>query len=211
MKKLVATIVIALAATGSAHAITTITSTNGPDGGPLPGQTIMYDFESGTPAGLTGNFAIVKGSVYGAYAAPLGDTSNYLAVPTTGTAGSATLVLSKTLTALSFYWGSIDTYNSVSFFNAANVQIGSFTGSQVPPAPADGSTGNALDNRRVNFNFGGDTATRVVFTSTQHAFELDNIAGTAAVPEPTTWAMLVLGMGLVGVASRRRRPNAITA
>ncbi|KQU53080.1 hypothetical protein ASG67_09565 [Sphingomonas sp. Leaf339] len=28
---------------------------------------------------------------------------------------------------------------------------------------------------------------------------------TAAVPEPTTWAMMVLGMGVVGFAMRRRR------
>jgi hypothetical protein len=31
---------------------------------------------------------------------------------------------------------------------------------------------------------------------------------TAAVPEPATWAMLILGFGLVGHAARRRRPVA---
>ncbi len=209
MYKLAATKVLALAAAGSAQAMTTITSTNGPDTGPLPGQTVMYDFESGTPAGLTGNFAIVQGSVPGAYAAPLGDPSHYLAVPINGTSGSATLTLSKALTSVSFYWGSIDTYNTVSFYNAANGLIASFTGSQVPPAPADGSQGNALDNRRVNFDFGGAAASSIVFTSTEHAFELDNIAGASAVPEPATWAMLMVGLGLVGAASRRQRNSVI--
>lgn len=209
MYKLATTVVLALAVAGSAQAITTITSTNGPDTGPPAGQSTMYDFESGTPAGLTGNFAIVQGSVGGAYAAPLGDTTHYLAVPVDGNSGFATLTLSKALTSLSFYWGSIDTYNTVAFFNAANVEIGSFTGSQVPPAPANGSTGDALDNRRVNFDFGGDAAKSIVFTSTQHAFELDDIAGASAVPEPATWAMLLVGLGLVGAASRRRHSSVI--
>lgn len=38
---------------------------------------------------------------------------------------------------------------------------------------------------------------------------LDNVLVTqAAVPEPATWAMLIVGFGLVGAASRRRRPLA---
>jgi hypothetical protein len=34
---------------------------------------------------------------------------------------------------------------------------------------------------------------------------LDGVTGTGAVPEPATWAMLLAGFGLVGVAARRRR------
>ena len=32
--------------------------------------------------------------------------------------------------------------------------------------------------------------------------------GTPAIPEPTTWAMLITGFGMVGFAARRRRPIA---
>ncbi len=197
----------ALAFAGSAQALTTVSSINGPDSGPLPGQTVLYDFESGTPAGLSGNFAIVQGSVAGQYAAPLGDTSHYLTVPIEGSAGAATLVLATPLTSLSLYWGSIDTYNTISFADAGGNSLGSFTGAQIPPAPADGSQGNALNNRRVNFDFGGSTAASVTFTSANKAFELDNIAG--GVPEPATWAMLITGMGMVGAAARRRRSTGI--
>ena len=202
---------IALAVTGSAQAMTTVSSTNGPDSGPLAGQTVLYNFESGTPAGLTGNFAIVQGSVVNQYAAPLGDTTHYLTVPINGSSGSATLALSSPLTSLSLYWGSIDTYNTISFADAGGASLGSFTGAQVPPAPADGSQGNMLNNRRVNFDFGGSSATSVTFTSGNKAFEVDDIAGTGAVPEPATWAMLITGMGMVGAAARRRRSNVITA
>ncbi|QMW24568.1 PEPxxWA-CTERM sorting domain-containing protein [Sandaracinobacteroides saxicola] len=33
---------------------------------------------------------------------------------------------------------------------------------------------------------------------------LDGVSLTAAVPEPATWAMLIAGFGLVGMAARRR-------
>ena len=43
-------------------------------------------------------------------------------------------------------------------------------------------------------------------------FGIDDITLAAAgVPEPATWAMLLSGFGLVGVAARRRRPGMIAA
>ena len=44
---------------------------------------------------------------------------------------------------------------------------------------------------------------RASLSSSVAAFEIDNIA--AAVPEPETYAMLALGLGVVGWASRRRQ------
>ncbi|MBS3962010.1 MAG: PEP-CTERM sorting domain-containing protein, partial [Sandarakinorhabdus sp.] len=42
---------------------------------------------------------------------------------------------------------------------------------------------------------------RIVFTAD----------GTAPIPEPDTWAMLILGFGLVGFSMRRRKKLEITA
>ena len=39
---------------------------------------------------------------------------------------------------------------------------------------------------------------------------LDNVV-VSDVPEPSTWAMLIAGFGLVGVAARRRRTAALAA
>lgn len=211
MSKLALAALVALATAGSAQAVVTVTSTNGPDTQPLPaGQSVIYDFESGAPAGLVGNFAIVQGSTSNLYAAPLGDTTHYLAVPGVGMAGTATLVLNQSYRTLSFYWGSIDAYNSVTYFNAAGLSLGTFSGDMIPSAPADGSQGNALNNRRVNWDFGADSVKSLTFTSTNNSFELDNIAGAASnqtspTPEPATWAMLITGIGMVGISMRARR------
>lgn len=203
----------ALAATAlatSAGAVTTITSVPGPDGA---GQTILFNFNNGAPAGLSGNYNITTGTTAQVAAAPLGDTTPYLVVPGNGTSGTATLNLSQSLGNLSFYWGSIDSYNTVSFFSGANgtgTALGSFTGKQVPGATADGAQGTTANNRRVFFNFGDSTAQSVVFNSTNLAFEIDDVS-TTAVPEPTVWATLITGFALIGISIRRRRTSSLTA
>jgi hypothetical protein len=40
---------------------------------------------------------------------------------------------------------------------------------------------------------------------------LDNVSLTSAVPEPATWAMLILGVAMVGFAARRRREGMVLA
>ena len=198
MLKLVTTFGVALAVAGPAIAMTFTSSTNGPDTGPLPGQTVIANFD--TAAGLSGGYSLVTGTVSGQYAAPYLDDTQYLAVAGGQT---ATYTLAKAASSLSFYWGSIDDYNTVSFYNGGTL-LGSFTGSQVPPAPADGSQGNPLNNRRVSFLSDSGKVTSIVFTSTQNAFELDTLA-TGGVPEPATWGLMIAGFALVGLGARKRR------
>ena len=191
------------AVSASANAMTIASSSNGPDAGPPAGQHVIDDFNSA--AGLTGTYSLVSGSVSGQYAAPFQDTTQYLAVRAGQT---ASLAISPAIKSLSFYWGSIDAYNTVKFFSGTT-QVGSLTGSQIPSAPADGSQGNPANNRRVNFSLDGAKVSSVQFSSSQNAFELDTVAG--AVPEPATWAMLLVGFGLVGVSVRRRSPTVVAA
>ncbi len=58
-----------------------------------------------------------------------------------------------------------------------------------------------------------DTTSVLTFASatrTPFGAALDNVS-IAAVPEPETWAMLIVGMGLVGVSARSRRLRATAA
>ena len=63
----------------------------------------------------------------------------------------------------------------------------------------------------VSFSFGGAHIDNVTFFSGQNAFELDTVSG--AVPEPATWGLLIIGMGMTGAAMRRRRnsPTVVAA
>ena len=177
--------------------------------------TTTIDFDDGSAPGFTGNFKVTSGTDGTAAAPVIGsvtDMTRYLAVPGSGSAGSASLAVGAlggggVLTRLSADWGSIDGYNTLTFY-AGNTIVQTITGGMFPPANGDQSA--AATNRNVSFDFDRSLGiTRVGFSSGQLAFELDNLS-ISAVPEPTTWAMLLVGFGMVGAAARRRS-NVVSA
>jgi hypothetical protein len=213
MKKLLVASTLALMAT-AAQAAPVLSSTAGaPDTGPLAGQVVVYDFNAATPE-LSGSYSLEIGSGPG-YAAPAGDTTQFAVVPipTGPSSGSAILDLpgtAKMFKSVSLYWGSIDQYNTLEFLNG-NTVIFTILGGMLPPA--NGDQGAGITNRRVNVDFGmtGQQLTAMRFTSTSRAFEFDDVA-LGAVPEPQSWALMIVGFGLVGAAARRRtRMTSVTA
>ncbi|MBS0480200.1 MAG: PEP-CTERM sorting domain-containing protein [Proteobacteria bacterium] len=57
---------------------------------------------------------------------------------------------------------------------------------------------------------------RTAFTTPGTGFYIDDVSysagnATAAVPEPATWAMMIMGFGLMGYSMRRRRAVLATA
>lgn len=132
------------------------------------------------------------------------DTTDYFGV---ARESSLTLTSAVALTGVSAFIGSLDDYNVVTFFGSAGEVLGSFTGEQIFSA-GEGS------ERRVTFSTTGDTqifGVSFANNSGKGSFEFDNVALTAAVPEPATWAMMLVGFGMIGAVSRyRRRHSAVT-
>ncbi|WP_273676120.1 PEPxxWA-CTERM sorting domain-containing protein [Erythrobacter fulvus] len=177
--------------------------------GAASGQDIVCDFDgkncesriSGDAVRLTSSVGSVGRTVNG---------TGYLAIP--GIRGTGDFVGSINLadlrsTVLSFDWGSIDRYNSVRIFTSDNP-----TGVVVLASQLGVALGANLDR-----NFSASTGnasvffTRVDFLSTQAAFEIDNVAVkiNSAVPEPGTWLLMILGLGAVGFAMRRRPTTSV--
>ncbi|WP_435009396.1 PEP-CTERM sorting domain-containing protein [Tundrisphaera lichenicola] len=169
----------------------------------------------GVTVSFTGDGQAVQGAVSGLYAAPFLSNSNgapfgdptvsgpdmttYLS---TGV-GSVTLSLPGPQKYFGMLWGSVDSYNSLSFYDSSNQLLGTITGLDVTAA-ANGNQG-VNGTYYVNIN-STEAFTKVVATSGSYAFEFDNVAfnPSAAVPEPSSLALCGIA-GITGLAAFRRR------
>lgn len=206
-------VLLAIAGSAASPALA-VTLVGSVPGAPDPGSAADFaiDFESAAPpAGIIftpgSDYVVLQGLVPHQGYNPAGDDTHYLAVPLTGISGSATLDFAgytgRRITAFSFYWGSIDRDNLLT----ATSTLGSLDlrGSDLISA-GFGSATSARGNRRVSFSLApGEQLLSLTFASPV-AFELDDINfRTASVPEPATWATMMLGFGLAGGRLRRAR------
>lgn len=131
----------------------------------------------------------------GTGAQPFQTTGNYLSVLGGGTEN----VTFSARTSFSFFWGSIDSYNTITLSDGV-----SYTGTQI--ANMFGGAANGCQtltdcNRYVTFTDTGGTLTGFSLSSAQNSFEITNIS---AVPEPATWAMMILGFLGLGFLGYRK-------
>lgn len=194
---------------GAAQAVTFTSVPGAPDPGIPAGHMLVVDFDNPNAAGYTwsGGIATALGTSPAA-ATPAGNTTVYGFVSSARTPNNATLS-TPNLKAISFSWGSIDTYNRVDVLGAGGTILHTVFGGDF--SVADGNRLQPGTNRRVTFTWDGTNAiTGLKMTSTGVAFEFDDF-GASVVPEPATWAMLIAGFGMVGFAARRRRGTAAHA
>lgn len=188
---------------GTANAAIVLTAVPGTD--PYSGPAPTYTFE--TPAPVSGG-AIRSGDVSGIAAQPFGSTGNYFTVgPADGTPGFLDLSNFANIAQISFIWGSVDIYNTLDVVDRAGGILATFTGEDASVNP-NGNQELPITNPLAFLTISGADQTNIGglrFSSTQNAFETDNFAITAAVPEPGTWALMLLGFGAIGASLRSRR------
>ena len=129
---------------------------------------------------------------------------------------SETLTFSGTQNKFGLFWGSIDSYNSIAFYSGSSATpFLTLFGNNLNAVPALGFNGDqsgALTNAYVTFT--GLSFDKIVLASSSNSFEFDNISygNVGPVPEPSTWAMMILGFAGLGFVYRRRRSRlAVTA
>jgi hypothetical protein len=162
----------------------------------------------GLSSGMTQVATLTGGTVFTSTQPNADDPQGYLgtflaAGPTAGQ--PATLTFTQPTNFLSFLWGSPDTYNVLTIngtqtFTAASLGFSVVNGAQsfaqyVNFAGTNGSLINTV-------SFSNNPAT--------DAFESANFSVTAPVPEPATWAMMLVGFGGIGFAMRRRKSKVTT-
>ena len=126
----------------------------------------------------TGNAGIVSGSLYKVTGAPfMGlpgnvDTTNYLSI---GADGTETITFATEENTFGFYWGSVDSYNTIKFYHGTTL-VASYTGADVSPLFADGNLGSFSSNGYVEFSGIGSFDRVVLATGDTNAFEVENIS-----------------------------------
>lgn len=168
------------------------------------GSVSVATFDS-VSQGTTGSFSdgifsfsgtggeVVNGGPTSQYAPPYGatgpDTTNYLAVT-----GTETVTFTQNHNYVGLWWGSVDSYNTISFYENGT-QVASYGGAAVAN-PANGGQTTSDTNLFVNFS-GLPEFNSIVFNSSLPAFELDNLTVGPAVPEPSSLLLVLLGAVMV--------------
>ena len=198
LKAAVAAALASFAITGSANAAISFGFIPGGDA-PIAGDTLLYDFTDGSLGVLNPGYsgAIIQDGTNGngaqnPFSIPGG---NYLSVLE---GGNATITFDSLMRSISFNWGSVDAYNTLTIHWSGGDEV-------VIGNPGGGNQQNPSNNGVFWANVGaGEYISGLSFASDQNSFEVDDISGSA-VPEPATWAMMIMGFGLAGAAIRRRR------
>lgn len=196
-----------------------------------PAQTEMTGFEttdnSGNFANLiiadgfhvtpVSNSSLTTGSVLNLEQAPTlddapltQDPTRYLAVHA---GGETRLSFDTPLHKISFYIGSFDSFDLLTFFYAPptggwEAGDGSWVSSEtLGVIQTDGTIADGANNGLLTLRF--DRAVQsITFRAGQNAFEISSIS--VPVPEPATWAMMIVGFGGVGALMRARRRQGVT-
>lgn len=197
-----------VAAVGLSTAANAAVLTSFTPGGASPstGFTVIDTFDNLSGVSATTGTVLIKTPPSDGQGAPPANSipagTKYLSVLGGAT---ATITFDKPVFAFQFDWGSIDSYNTLTVYSSAGTKV-YIPGSASFPNAANGN--QILPGTNGLFTVTGTSGTNftgIKLASSTNSFEVDNLAVKGVVPEPTTWAMLIAGFGLVGAAMRRQR------
>jgi hypothetical protein len=189
-----------------------IVSFSGGDYSPTAGYTVIDPFNDATGiTGVAGTDYVIQ-AINNSQGAPPANSvpqgTDYLSVLGNGSVTiSFAALTSSTVSSFEFDWGSLDGYNTLTIYSTDGTVI-SIPGTTFLNTAADGNqTAPGTNGLFKVVGTAGTTFTGMKLASDQNSFEVDNLA-IGGIPEPTTWAMMLVGLGGLGVALRARRKSA---
>jgi PEP-CTERM motif len=206
-----------LALTAVASAAPVVTLTPGPDDPKYFASEAAgangFTLDGITWTDVSGSAATAKGTTPGISAAPLGmGTSTTTGTTYMSVEGGGTEMASWATpqTSLSIYWGSIDGNipgsPSAGNINDLSITVDGFTLTGLDlialGAHGTGGQGDPKANELVTIT-GLAAFTTVEFHTSRNAFEF-SLGSSSSVPEPATWAMMMLGFAGLGYTAFRR-------
>ena len=207
MKAIAAGIALAALPFAASAATFSIDAASHSPQGPLNGAGVDYAVGYGaiTPSGSSWSVdpSFAGGNVSGATQSPfnsnpLTPTNSYFAAGNAFVASPVTLTFAAIQTSFSLLWGSIDSYNSITFSGGSSADV-TYTGDDI--ASYLGLTTSTQNYEHVALvSFEDMDFTTVTFTSGAKAFEF----ALAPVPVPAAGVLMVAALGGLGLVRRRK-------
>ncbi len=169
------------------------------------GAQVTFDAPTAPGFAVVGGNTM-SGTVWNQGANPLGAPAANVFMYVLANGSASVTSVAGAFRNISVYLGSIDVGNTVEVLGQGGAVLRRFSGTELSsPAAANGNQTAQQTNRLVTFSAAGnEQLTGLRFGSSTNSLEFDNVRFSAAVPEPATWAMMILGFGVVGYAMRRR-------